>query len=114
MEYCQYCGKPAESDSDFCPFCGKALNQTLSYGSRIAVSDSKEPFFSKHHLFSYDGRRGRLEYIKVCGFWSLLLVIPYLLLIFVIAVIADYNVLIAGIVGFILFLVFSYPAICKF
>ncbi len=33
------------------------------------MKDSDEPFFSKRHLFSCEGRRGRLSFIKVLFFW---------------------------------------------
>ena len=132
--FCQYCGQLVDDDSDFCPFCGKRMNidekQEVSIDNSqkdkvyqpisnitsnkndflYSVNDSKEPFFSKHHLFSYDGRRGRSSYFNVMLFWRFILFIPDKFL----SVITDK----ADDIGSVLFvivlsLLMSYPSFCN-
>ena len=132
--FCQYCGRLVDDDSDFCPFCGKRMNidekQEVSIDNSqkdkvyqlisnitsnkndflYSVNDSKEPFFSKHHLFSYDGRRGRSSYFNVMLFWRFILFIPDKFF----SVITDK----ADDIGSVLFvlvlsLLMSYPSFCN-
>ena len=132
--FCQYCGMIVDDNSDFCPFCGKKISVDMKQKVDVnnlqkdkvyqpankmisdkndylySVNDSKEPFFSKHHLFSYDGRRGRSSYFNVMLFWRFILFIPDKFL----SVITDK----ADDIGSVLFvivlsLLMSYPSFCN-
>lgn len=116
--FCSYCGQLVDYDSDFCSFCGKRIGNNADLSKECVgnqepfyiVKDSEEPFFSKHHLFSYDGRRGRSSYFNVMLFWRFVLLIPDKFL----DVISDK---VDSIGSFILFfgllLVLSYPLFCN-
>lgn len=131
LSYCSCCGQLIDDDSDFCPFCGRKINadgfqkngvyqmennvildnnSMGKTGFSCSVSDSKEPFFSKHHLFSYEGRRGRSSYFNVLLFWRLILFVPDKILDVMSDKVDDVG---SFIFFFGLLLVLSYPSFCN-
>ena len=73
------------------------------------IKDSEERFFSKRHLFTYDGRRGRLSYISVQMFLSFLLEVVALILVPVVLSLGEAGFLFA----FLIDLVLAYPIFCN-
>ena len=77
--------------------------------SSYKVKDSDEPFFSKQHLFTYYGRRGRMSYLSVQVFWSIITKVLTLFVIPVVFALGDAGLLFA----FIIDLAFAYPMFCN-
>ena len=130
-EYCPFCGNSLkETDavsvndninaSNDKPF-NTTNNETVSPKYTIKhenvtqkklgyeVKDSEEPFFSKQHLFTYDGRRGRMSYLSVQVFWSIITNILTLFLTPVVVALGDIGLLLA----FIIDCVLGYPMFCN-
>ncbi len=95
-EFCPYCGNVLTEEIDEKPTTQQFVHSTNQYSNNVKASnsattvlagidtkdssevkDSEEPFFSIKHLFSYEGRRGRLSYLKVDVFWRILSEILY-------------------------------------
>ena len=73
------------------------------------IKDSEEPFFSKHHLFTYDGRRGRKSYLIVNVFWTIIMQLLTFCLTPVVLALGDAGLLFA----FIFDVVKAYPMFCN-
>jgi uncharacterized membrane protein YhaH (DUF805 family) len=87
--FCRLCGKQIPNDSHFCPHCGTPVipdaqpepsqpnvspstpPQQANPAARPGPVKSKPDFFSKEHLFAYEGRRGRFDYFLVNLFWGM-------------------------------------------
>ena len=73
------------------------------------IKDSEEPFFSKEHLLTYGGRRGRMSFISVQVFWSVITSVVTFCLTPVVLAMGDIGLLLA----FIIDAIMAYPLFCN-
>ena len=128
--FCPFCGNSLE-ESDATPKVGNftvavdnshtvpntvvspknhvEYNHVTQSQSVYEVKDSEEPFLTKHHLLSYDGRRGRMSYLKVQIFWSIITKVLTLFVVPLVFALGNIGIL----VGFIIDLIFAYPMFCN-
>ena len=84
-------------------------NRVTQSQSVYDIKDSEESFFSKRHLFTYEGRRGRMSYLTVQAFWSFITQVLTLFVLPVVFALGDAGFLLA----FIVDIVFAYPMFCN-
>ncbi len=82
----------------------------VTVNKNTTISDSKEPFFSKHHLLSYDGRRNGSSYFQVMLFWRFVLFFPDR---FLDAIMDKTDNIVTILFVIVLSFLMSYPSFCN-
>ena len=127
--FCPFCGNSLEKTESVVNTSNAIIDNSLkttnkSYSSESVVKsvslenkqsvyeikESDEPFFSKQHLLTYNGRRGRLSYLKVGVFWSIIIQI---LTLFLVPIVIALGNVVGLLFAFLIDLVLAYPMFCN-